>query len=340
MSIPYRTQQNIKRLAITLLILLVAGSLLWGMWILWLQRFVVYTREDGAVIDFNVSQTLAPGQEALPPEEGTQIEVYYNEGDGKVNISKELTQLKGYYVTAADLSSDIDAVRQLVEKQPPNTPVMLDVKSIYGTFFYTTGTGRPLSDSVAISAVDSLIADLKNDGYYTIAKIPALRDREYGLEHTSSGLPIEGGYLWMDEEGCYWLDPTKENTLNYLLNIATELREMGFDEVVFDEFRFPETESIVFEGDKAQILADAAQMLVDGCANNNFTVSFICDGSWQNPNGRTRVYRTDVASPTELMSAVPEIPVADPVVNMVFLTNNMDVRFDEYSVLRPINLAG
>ena len=42
MSIPYRTQQNIKRAAVTLLVLLVVGSLLWGLWFLWLQRYVVY----------------------------------------------------------------------------------------------------------------------------------------------------------------------------------------------------------------------------------------------------------------------------------------------------------
>ena len=105
MSIPYRTQQNIKRAAVTLLVLLVVGSLLWGLWFLWLQRYVVYTR-DGAVIDFALSETLAPGQVATPPEDTLQVEIHYNEGDDMVSISKELTQLKGYYITAEDLTAD------------------------------------------------------------------------------------------------------------------------------------------------------------------------------------------------------------------------------------------
>ena len=39
MSIPYRTQQTLRRLAIAVLALLVVGVFVWGLWFLWLQRF-------------------------------------------------------------------------------------------------------------------------------------------------------------------------------------------------------------------------------------------------------------------------------------------------------------
>ena len=161
MSIPYRTQQNIKRGLVTLLILLVVGGLLWGLWFLWLQRYVVYTRDAGAVIDFEVSETLAPGQEAKPPEDTLQVEIHYNEGDDMVSISKELTQLKGYYITATDLAADPALVWEQVQVLPANTPIMLDVKSIYGEFYYSTGLGRPISSSVNVAAVEELLANLK-----------------------------------------------------------------------------------------------------------------------------------------------------------------------------------
>ena len=181
MSIPYRTQQNIKRAAVTLLVLLVVGSLLWGLWFLWLQRYVIYTRE-GAVIDFALSETLAPGQVATPPEDSMEVEIHYNEGDDMVSISKELTQLKGYYITAEDLTADPALVWEQVQILPANTPIMLDMKSIYGEFYYSTGLGRPISSSVNVAAVEELLSNLKGKGYYTIARVPALRDRAYGLE--------------------------------------------------------------------------------------------------------------------------------------------------------------
>ena len=339
MSIPYRTQQNIKRGLVTLLILLVVGGLLWGLWFLWLQRYVVYTRDAGAVIDFEVSETLAPGQEAKPPEDALQVEIHYNEGDDMVSISKELTQLKGYYIPATDLAADPALVWEQVQVLPANTPIMLDVKSIYGEFYYSTGLDRPISSSVNVAAVEELLTNLKNKGYYTIARVPALRDRAYGLENVADGLPITGGYLWMGEEGCYWLNPNREGTISYLLDIASELRDMGFNEVVFDEFRFPETDQIIFEEDKLQALTDTAKLLVTSCATDYFAVSFVSDGTWTLPEGKSRMYRTDVSTPAEMMELVENLTLDNPAVRLVFITNNMDARFEEYGVLRPANLV-
>ena len=336
MSIPYRTQQKIKRLSIALLILLVVAAIVWGMWIIWLQRYVVYTRDKGAVIDFQQSETLPVGEMAVQPEANT-VEIYYNEGDNKINVGLELTQLNGYFITGDDLENDPEGVLEQVQMLPANTPVMLDIKSIYGNFFYSTSTGRPTSDVVPVSTVDELIKLFKTRNLYAIARLPALRDTEFGLEKPSNGMAVEEGYLWMDDEGCYWLDPAEEGTIKYLMNIAKELQALGFHEVVMDEYYFPETEEVVFNGDKQQALADTAKLLVENCANNTFTVSFVTDGSWTMPEGRTRVFRKDIDNPVELLKAVENLDIEDPRVNLVFITNNTDARFDEYGVLRPIN---
>lgn len=339
MSIPYRTQQNLKRLVLTLLLLAVVGSIVWGLWFLWLQRFVIYTREDGAVLDFSLSQDVAAGQAAAPPDEEMQVEIYYNEGENKVNLSTDLAQLNGFYVTGNSLASDPTGVWEQISALPAGTAVMLDVKSIYGTFYYSTATGRPTSDTADIAGVDALIAKLKNSGYYAIARVPALRDRDYGLNNTNEGLPVSGGYLWMDEEGCYWLNPARQAIVSYLTDIAVELRELGFDEVVFDDFYFPDTDKIVFDGDKTQTLEKTAQTLVTGCATQTFAVSFVSDGSWQAPEGRSRIYREDVNDAIKLMELTSSLTMENPEAQLVLITNNLDTRFEVYGVMRPIELA-
>lgn len=336
MSIPYRTQQKLKRIATVTLILLLVAVVIWGMWIIWLQRFVIYTREEGAVIDFGKPETLPAGEMAVPPEEGAQIEIYYNEGDNKINVGLELTQMNGYYVTEDELYDDPSGIWARVEMLPTNTAVMLDVKDIYGDFYYSTNTGRPKIDQAKASAVDGLLAKLKSSGLYTIALVPALRDRAFGLDHTSNGLPVEGGYLWVDEYNCYWLDPTAEGTISYLVNIAKELQALGFDEVVFEDYYFPESDEIIFYGDKQQALADTAQKLVTSCASDAFAVSFVSDGSWTAPTGRSRTYRDDVNNPVELLTAVKDMTMEEPNIYLVFITSNMDERFEEYGVLRPL----
>lgn len=339
MSIPYRTQQNLKRLAGTLLILLVAGVFLCGLWFLWLQRFVVYTRDEGAVLDFEVSETLAPGQLAVETEPDVQIQIHYNEGDDKVDLSTDLTQLKGYYVLGDALCADPAAVWEQIQALPAGTPVMLDMKSIFGAFYYSTSTGRPTKGSADIRGVDALIDNLKTSGYYTIARVPALRDREYGLQYTNEGLPVSGGYLWMDTEGCYWLNPARDAVVSYLMDIATELKALGFDEVVFDEFCFPETDQILFSGDKTATLEQTAQTLVTSCASDSFAVSFVSDGSWKEPTGRSRVYRDDISDAITLMEFANDLSIADAQARVVLITNNLDTRFEDYGVLRPIELA-
>ena len=339
MSIPYRTQQNLKRLAGALLILLVVALFFGALWFVWLQRYVVYTREDGAVINFDLPEKLEQGVTAIEPEAAEQIEIYYNEGENKLEVSSDLMKLKGYYVTGSTLARNPDAVLEQIQALPTGTPVMVELKNVYGMFYYSTATGRPTSDEADVRGVDNLIRKLKDSGYYTIARVPALRDRAYGLEDPNEGLPVAAGYLWMDEDGCYWLDPTRDKTQSYLTDIATELRVLGFDEVVFDEFRFPKTDNIVFGGDKKATLESVAQTLVNVCSTEKFAVSFISDGSWQEPEGRSRVYRQDISDAIKLMEFNNSVTVEEPQTRVVLLTNNPDESFEEYSVLRPIELA-
>ena len=80
MSIPYRTQQGLKRLAVVLLVLLLVAVLVWLCWLIWLNRFVTYTR-DGAVLDMTQDQIAVPGEVAIPPSEAETIPIYYNEGE-------------------------------------------------------------------------------------------------------------------------------------------------------------------------------------------------------------------------------------------------------------------
>jgi len=309
------------------------------MWLLWLQRFVVYTRQDGAVLNMEISENLAPGQAAIPPIEDESVEIFYNEGEEKVNLSTDLAPLKGYYVLGNAVSTNPDGVWEQISALPAGTPVMLDLKSVYGMFYYSTATGRPTSGDADVRGVDNLIRNLKNSDYYTIARIPALRDRDYGLNNTNEGLPVAAGYLWRDEDGCYWLNPAREAIINYLIDIATELRMLGFDEVVFEDFYFPKTQNIVFDGDKTATLESTAQTVVDACATDTFAVSFVSDGTWKDPDGRSRVYRDDISDAIKLMEFNSSLAVENPEARVVLITNNMDTRFEDYGVMRPIELA-
>lgn len=335
--IPYRTRRTLQRTAVILLVLAVVLSMLWGFWILWLQRYVIYTRDEGAKLDFSLNPQLAAGEPVVEPEV-PEVSIYYNEGENAINTNKELTQLQGYYITAEDLSGDMDEIKSQVRSLPAGTPVMVEVKSITGNFFYSSAVADYRSGSVDAEKMDELLSFLDRSGMYTLAYLPALRDYNYGLHHVSDGLPTAGGYLWIDDDSCYWLNPSSQGTISYLVQIINELKELGFDEVVLYDFYFPKTDSIVFKADKTEALSSAARTLVTTCATDYFAVSFVMDTDFTLPEGRCRMYKRDVSA-AEAAGIAGASGLADPAVRLVFLTENHDTRFDSYSVLRPLSAA-
>ncbi len=336
MTIPYRTQRVLKRILAVLAVLAVVLAVLASCWFVWLQRYVVYTADGRVKLDFSLSP-IGDGQLAVPPEQA-DIPIHLVQEDEITGGSTELMQISGYYVELSDLQ-DIEAVKAQIQALPEEAPVMVDVKGIKGDFYYSSTVGSKRSSSINTQAMDDLIDYLQRSGRYAIARIPALRDYHYGLNHVPDGVHhSSGGYLYMDSDGCYWLNPGSQGTLSYLTQIIMELKALGFDEVVLDDFCFPETTSIMVNGDKAQLLTKAASVLLSACATDRFAVSFLKTADFTMPSGRTRMY-VEGMDALQAGDFAPNSGVADPAVNLVFLTELHDTRFDVYSVMRPLSGA-
>ena len=257
MNLSYRTRRRLQTLGIVALVLVLVAVAVWLVWLLWLDRYVIYTR-SAASIDFNKPAGQIAGQIAVPPEDNGTVPIYYNDGSAAVNTSTELKQMLGFYADGAALRNDLAGVTAQIKSLPAGTPVMLDLKNISGYFYYSTKVGMTSSE-VDIAAMDQLISYLRSSNLYTIARIPALRDYNYGLNNVPCGLFLPSGIgLWMDDDGAYWLDPANAGTQNYLIQIISELKTLGFDEVVLSEFRFPISDGYTYDGDKTEALNSAA----------------------------------------------------------------------------------
>lgn len=337
MSIPYRTRCALKRLGTGVLIVLAVAVLLYAVWLLWLGRFAVYTRDGKVELDFSRPATGLSGEVAVKPVNKNPISIYYNEGDDMINTSTELARLSGYYVTGSELEQDLNGVMEQIKQLPKGAAVMVEVKSIYGNFFYSSAVSPYRNGDLDIEAMDAFITQLNKLGYYTIAKVPALRDRKFGLDNQSCGLAEAGGWLW-DDGGFYWLDPTKEGTITFLTQIALELRGLGFDEVLFCDYYFPDSGGrIVFNGDKQEALESTAKALVKTCATDSFAVSFVQKASFNLPEGRSRLYLENISA-IGAADAAEQTGLENPDIRVVFITQVHDTRFDSYGVLRPISM--
>ena len=339
LRLSFKNRQNLTRAAKITLIALLILTVIWACWIVWVDRHIVYTR-NGAQLDFNLTEaSYGEGTLALPPEDRVTASVYFDVGEDEKNMATVMTRLDGYYITADMLVDDIDTVRAAVSVLPVGSAVMVELKNIKGNFYYSTQLdGAKTVKDVDIDAIDRLITDMNERNLYTIATVPALRDRAYGLSHTNNGLPYLGGSgaLWLDDQNCYWLNPGKSGTQSYLQNIAAELRDLGFDEVLFSDFRFPNTSELDYSGDKVENLQKAARALVEKCTTDTFALSFLTTGSTvETVSGRSRLYLEDVEA-ADAAATAAKYETEDPGVQLVFLTDSYDTRYEEYGVLRPI----
>ncbi len=337
MIVSYRTRRFLRRAFGILTTVLVVGAILLAVWLLWLQRFVVYTQE-GAVFDFDLNLDPQPGVQAGTPAPGPSVNLEYVEPpEADAPADGDLERISGYYVTVDELLDDLSAVEEKILALPAGTPVLLDVKGIWGYFYYSTAVGKTTSTSFDMAVMDRFFATVNSRGLYTIARLPAFRDYDFGRNNHSSALASPGGYLFADSDYCYWLKPHSDTVLTYLIQITRELQKMGFDEVVFKDFRFPNSENIVFDGDRGEAIAKAAQTLVTACAGDGFTVSFLSDDpAFVLPAGNSRLYLENVVA-SEVQQVLSQYENGDR--RILFLAQTNDTRYDAGCVLRPIDLA-
>lgn len=340
MNIPYRTRRVLNRVGTVLLIALLLGILAWLCWVIWLERYVVYT-DDGAKLDFEISAQDFVGEVAVPPVAAENIGIYYNEGADALDLSNALTQLNGYYIDSNMMQKDMAAIWEDIKILPAGTPVMIDMKGGYGSFFYSSNLDNAIhSQSVAVAAVDELIKELQKRGFYTIARVSAFRDYNYGLNHVPCGLyMLSRAGLWPDDGGCYWLDPTNASTISWITSIVLELKGIGFNEVLLTDFRFPNSDQYIFNGDKTEALTAAANKLVSTCATESFTLSFCVDSpAFALPDGRCRMYLEGINA-ANVGSTASQVVIPDPEIRLVFIAATNDTRFNSYGVLRSLEVA-
>lgn len=335
----YRNKRTLRRAGRIALGVVLGVLALFICRVIYLERYVTYTA-DGAKLDYEqkLSRTdIDP--ETLDPEQ-FPFETILDETESSDDANAATAQFQGIYITTTMMATDLDAVLEAVDTlDEETTAVMIDAKSIFGFYYYSTELAGAETADADIEAVDKLISRLTaKEGLTVIARVPAFCDPEYALKHQDDALPLYTGALWTDENNCYWLNPYKNDVQGYLVSIAIELSRRGFDEVLFDGFYFPSDDRIAWKSDitREDAVLDAALNISDNLYGYDIGVSF---GSESEAIAKyaTRMYVTteDPTRVSELRETLGET-LSDLSAQLVFLTASRDTRFEECSVLRPL----
>lgn len=158
-----------------------------------------------------------------------------------IRSEEERVKVKGIYVTGAMAgTSGMDQLISLVDRTELNAMV-IDVKNDDGRVVWEMDA--PMVDAIGadkklVSDMPGLVKKCKEHGIYLIARIVAFKDPYLAEQREDLALHDKDGNLFRDNSGLAWVNPYEEDVWEYLLEIAEEAVEVGFDEIQFDYIRF------------------------------------------------------------------------------------------------------
>lgn len=226
----YHGKRNGKRilLVVALVLVLVLASAF-----LVLQEYIVYDSSGNISLDLPFlhrdedTGTQSAGGEHLP------IEIIEPEDTGAPG------EAGGFAVEEQTLYDFWE------EKGPAPGPgtqgLVSEVKGESGTFYYQSDwavEGATDAHAVSRSGIAALL-DGQRD-WSAVAAVHCFRDDYYAMhDMAGAGICQPTGYIWFGMDNSHWLEPSKERTREYLCAVASECRDMGFDEVLLRSFTYP-----------------------------------------------------------------------------------------------------
>ena len=225
------------------LIVLLCLILLAAVGFLVLQRYAVYGSDGSIRFDLPWKQTEEPSDPSAPDGASRTpdaSDVIIDEPEPPAR--PELTELHGAELSESVLRGNADAALAAVPEGA--NAVALRVKNARGELLYASA----LQEAIDVNAVkggsgaNAVIAALTGSEVYTIARINATHDSLYSFAHMADAGVLQlnyAGYIWYDPDSTFYLAPEKPAARQYIVSVARECAELGFDELLFDEFGYP-----------------------------------------------------------------------------------------------------
>ncbi len=350
----YRNKVRLRRAGLVVLVCALVLAVASVAYIVYLGRYMVYSSDGahlalpGSEVDSGTSDESAdtprPTGEYIVGEQTERSQTSQPAAPETPADTQTPTALgAGYYLSTADLR-DGAARGQLVtlldarEDQDTAAVVLVDVKSEFGNYYYSSSlTDAPNADA-DISAIGSFLSELAaRPDVYLITRVPAFRDTAYALSHTDRALALPSGALWADSGGCYWLDPSSELVTERLAALCTDLSVLGADEVMFSDFCFPDAENITFDGDREAAVRSAMESVA---AASPVPVSLSFTGNETSFAAAASCAHVCLSADDGGGISAALAPLSglltDEKTQVIFLTASRDTRFDDYLRLRPV----
>jgi hypothetical protein len=150
-------------------------------------------------------------------------------------------QVRGLYVSGWSIGEPkvLKHFIKLANRTEINSYI-LDVKEDDGYLSYPSKVKmvQELKTSIKKFNPTPTLRALHKNNIRVIARIVCFKDPVLPLKRPDLALKNKNGGIWKDKDGVAWLNPYNKDTWVYLVDIAKEAVQLGFDEIQFDYVRF------------------------------------------------------------------------------------------------------
>lgn len=120
--------------------------------------------------------------------------------------------------------------------------VIIDIKDDTGRISYQGN--NPDIEAVGsyenrIPDIQELIEELHEKGLYVVGRVAVFQDPYLTGVWSDQAVKNSSGNVWKDRKGLSWMDASSQKVWDYVIKIAKESYDLGFDEINFDYVRFP-----------------------------------------------------------------------------------------------------
>lgn len=253
----YRGRQGAGRVFFTVLLVLI---LLAACAFLFLQRFITYS-DDGSFrlelpeLSFleqivaeedeqpqqDVNLVIGSSDQHEEKEEETQQPEQSEETE--VQTQPQHTQMRPdtplRLVGISALTADETALNAELE-QIGADGFVFTAKADEGVVNFASAVAMPTAVSADAVSGEVLGRLCAIPGVYTVAKINCFHDSLYAFANMGeAGICQSNGYIWYDYNLCHWLEPEKEAARRYVIDLALECAQLGFDELMLEDMLYP-----------------------------------------------------------------------------------------------------
>jgi hypothetical protein len=147
---------------------------------------------------------------------------------------------RGLYITPMYLfGQGAERTAAMVSKAHLNA-VVIDMKDDNGNLVYPTRISLGEKQRyVLIKDPAAMVRAFHEKGIYVIGRLVSFKDSRLPLARPDLSVRIGRRAQRLFSAGARWLDAYSTEVQDYLIDVAMELQDFGFDEVQFDYVRFP-----------------------------------------------------------------------------------------------------